>query len=147
MSTPDAPQSALLDFDSISNYLIPRQEFCDRPLTITTNHYRVLGYPVCINNRKYDRNEFIFNLALVLEESAEISSYQAVVRKLAKLFRTLEEQGEFLSSERNNDITTSSQKSGGKVYALCEMILEDLNNYCECMIPIGNYSRIPTLLY
>jgi hypothetical protein len=24
-----------------------------------------------------------------------------------------------------------------KMYALCEMILEDLNNYCECMIPIG----------
>lgn len=29
---------------------------------------------------------------------------------------------------------------GGKVYALCEMIMEDLNNYCECMIPIGTRS-------
>jgi hypothetical protein len=27
--------------------------------------------------------------------------------------------------------------SGSKVYALCEMVLEDLNNYAECMIPIG----------
>jgi hypothetical protein len=26
---------------------------------------------------------------------------------------------------------------GSKVYALCEMVLEDLNNYAECMIPIG----------
>jgi hypothetical protein len=26
---------------------------------------------------------------------------------------------------------------GGKIYALCEMVLEDLNNYAECMIPIG----------
>jgi hypothetical protein len=26
-----------------------------------------------------------------------------------------------------------------KVYALCEMVLEDLNNYNECMIPIGKF--------
>jgi hypothetical protein len=25
------------------------------------------------------------------------------------------------------------------VYALCEMVLEDLNNYAECMIPIGMF--------
>ena len=28
---------------------------------------------------------------------------------------------------------------GSKVFALCEMLLEDLNNYAECMIPIGEF--------
>jgi hypothetical protein len=28
---------------------------------------------------------------------------------------------------------------GNRVFAICEMVLEDLNCYCECMIPIGMY--------
>jgi len=64
-----------------------------------------------------------------------VNSYLSVVRKLARLMRGLEEQGEFLSKDL-------SPPGTGKVYALCEMVLEDLNNYCECMIPIGT-SLIP----
>jgi hypothetical protein len=33
-------------------------------------------------------------------------------------------------------------EAGSKVYALCEMVLEDLNNYAECMIPIGMYQAL-----
>ena len=90
-----------------------------------------------------------------------MNSYVGVVRKLGLLFRSLEEQAGFLSREegekkdkqkerdKRGDALSkggeheaskgySSGISGGeKVYALCEMILEDLNNYCECMIPIG----------
>ncbi|KAI9817183.1 MAG: Nitrogen permease regulator 2 [Pycnora praestabilis] len=129
VTTASATQPSLFEFASVSEYLIPRQEFCDRLVTVCINHYRILGYPVCITSRKYDRNEFIFNFAIVLEEEADMSSYQSVLRKLAKLFRSLEEQGQFLSKDEAD--------GGAKVYALCEMILEDLNNYCECMIPIG----------
>lgn len=153
--------NTLFDFTTISDYVIPRQEFCDRLVTICVNRYRVLGYPVCIKDRRYERNEFIFSIALVLEEDADKSSYVGVVRKLGLLFRSLEEQAGFLSREedRKKDKEKEREKkgdtlgkggendagkgyssgiSGGdKVYALCEMILEDLNNYCECMIPIG----------
>lgn len=179
----------LFDFSSISDYLIPREEFCNRLITICVNHYRILGYPVSLKsngNRRYDRNRFIFNLALVLDEGiADISGYASVMRKLARMFRNLEEQSGFLSEEEGADVfdggvssplgaaegaelvredtdeqelesisaldidsdsetnveaSTSSVAApsmGSKVYALCEMILEDLNNYCECMIPIG----------
>ena len=143
---------------------------------------------MCIKDEvRYDRNEFIFNFALVLEEDVtDWGSYASVVRKLGRLLRGLEEQGGFLSKEEDprwfekeddewegkvvedegkakrqdhginerdlakeeldNQIDTTNSDVwevgsvpgiGGKVYALCEMILEDLNNYCECMIPIG----------
>jgi len=36
---------------------------------------------------------------------------------------------------------------GAKVYALCEMILEDLNNYGECMIPIDEANTINLKLF
>lgn len=83
---------------------------------------------------RYDRNEFIFNFCLVLAEEEDFSSYKSVVQKLADLMHGLEEQSGFLSRDHS--------KSGeGKVYSLCETLMEDLNNYCECMIPIGMSSH------
>lgn len=110
--------------------MIPRQELCGTLLQVCNNGYRILGYPVCIKSPKYDRNEFIFNFCLVLSEDEDFSTYKSVVRKLADLMMGLEEQSAFLSKD-------FSKSGEGKVYSLCEMLMEDLNNYCECMIPIG----------
>lgn len=195
-TSPSALQNPLFHFPSISAYIIPRQEFCDRLVTTCTNHYRVIGFPVCIEDEtKYNRNEFIFNFALVLDEDvSDWGSYASVVRKLGRLLRALEEQGGFLSKEEDprwfeddedegegngveSDTKVKGQEqgdghveakdklceqdnadsgiwdigsvpgSGGKVYALCEMILEDLNNYCECMIPIDDSNTINLKLF
>jgi nitrogen permease regulator 2 len=158
--TSDHDADPLFDFQAISRLIIPSQEFCDRLLTVCINHYRVISFPVCVENPKYERNEFIFNFALVLDESEDFSGYAAIVRKLAILFRNLEEQSEFLSKEAQkidayyaephsiiesdaqgqSDRQTLAQSTysvGRKIYALCEMMFEDLNHYCECMIPIG----------
>ncbi|KAF2666605.1 nitrogen permease regulator 2 [Microthyrium microscopicum] len=158
-------QSTLFDFSSVSPLIIPGQEFCDRLITVCTNHYRIIGFPVCVEHSRYFRNQFIFNFCLVLEDDAEFSGYVTIVRKLATLFRNLEEQSMFLSKEENDELweavtsndtaiddsisedTKVSQKSphfvlGGKIYALREMIFEDLNNYCECMIPIDDSNTI-----
>ena len=108
--------------------------------------HRILGFPVCIHDdEKYSRNDFIFNSCLVLDEEVGFSSYTSVVGKIARLFRNLEEMGGLLSREEEEYeggkkmVLAGEEGYGGgsKVYALCEMILEDLNNYCECMIPIG----------
>lgn len=79
---------------------------------------------------RYDRNEFIFNFCIVLAEEEDFSTYKSVVQKLADLMHGLEEQNGFLSRD-------FSKSGEGKVHSLCEMLMEDLNNYCECMIPIG----------
>lgn len=226
-SAPCAQSTPLFDFASISEYVIPRQDFCDRLVTVCVNHYRVIGYPVCINNYdgRYDRNQFIFNFAVVVdEELLDWNSYASVVRKLGRLLRNLEEQSGFLSVEekerdelelqlalaaagggslagallkgpavlekiREVESLSSGRGSGSggdgeesvqslgleglrldepdqeeavemdeddgfvedgavsKVYALCEMILEDLNNYCECMIPIDDSNTINLKLF
>lgn len=191
-TAPCAQSAPYFSFSDVSDYVIPRQEFCDRLVTVCSNHYRIIGYPVCINNYngKYDRNQFIFNFAFVVEEDLlDWNSYASVVRKLGKLLRNLEEQGSFLSKEEKDipwdalgdpgktsaayvglgikrveraasiaesvgedqsvrslgldglslDIDAAEIGINSKVYALCEMILEDLNNYCECMIPIGGF--------
>lgn len=130
-ATPAPPP--LIDFDLVSSHVIPKQELCDRLVTVCTNKFRLLGHPVCVDdsdNRRYERNEFIFNFAILLDEDDEFGTYKSVVRKLAKLFKALEEQSGFLSNE--------ATRAG--VYALIEQVLEDLNNYSECMIPISTPS-------
>ena len=72
----------------------------------------------------------MFNFAIVLEEDVEFARYLNMVRKVTDLFRTGEEQRGWL---------TGTAKKGGRINVgdVCEMIMEDLNNYGECMIPIG----------
>lgn len=109
---------------------------------------------MCIREGKYSRNEFIFNWALVVEEGlADWVAYGEVVRKVGRLLRGLEEQGGFVSGEEDAvwDEDEGDGKrwrgvgGGSKVFALCEMLLEDLNNYAECMIPIGTSYSAPLL--
>ena len=76
----------------------------------------------------------------MLAEDAEFSSYIPVVRKLNTLFRSLEEQSQFLSRD-------GSAPDSGKIYALCEILLEDLNNYSEAMIPIDASNTLNIKLF
>ncbi|KAF9692061.1 hypothetical protein EKO04_010150 [Ascochyta lentis] len=170
-TSPSALPAPLFPFSSITQYLIPTQQFCDRLITCCVNHHRIIGYPVCIKEeKKYERNEFIFNFAIVISENeVDWACYGQVVRKLGRLLRGLEEQGGFLSKEEEGvwedeniglgigggDLGESmggggfgtGSGCGSKVYALCEMVLEDLNNYAECMIPIDDSNTINLKLF
>ena len=139
----------LLSFSTISRFLIPRQSLCGNlisftppPLTPNTPPTLVLSYPICLTSPHYPRNEFIFNFALVLGEPStiDVPSYKSVVKKLAHLMRSLEEQSRFLSDD-------NAPPNSGKVYSLCEMLMEDLNNYCECMIPIDELNTLNIKLF
>ncbi|OQE38947.1 hypothetical protein PENCOP_c007G05788 [Penicillium coprophilum] len=139
--TPTAPsQPPFLTFSDVSFFVIPRQELCGNLLQVCTNGYRILGYPICMKSVRYDRNEFIFNFCIVLAEEDDFSTYKSVVQKLADLMHGLEEQNGFLSRD-------FSKSGEGKVYSLCEMLMEDLNNYCECMIPIDELNTLNIKLF
>jgi len=101
-----------------------------------------VSYPVCIKGEHYPRNEFIFNFALVLSppDTVDVPSYKSVVTKLAHLMRGLEEQTRFLSDD-------TSPPGAGKIYSLCENLIEDLNNYAECMIPIDEVNTLNIKLF
>ena len=124
----------LFDFEIMSEYIIPRQGFCNRYVTICDPEYRyrILGYPVCIRSEKYERNEFIFTFCIVIDTVTDKAPYEAVVRRLASTFTELEIQNQFLSKE---DVSDSQERRS--IAALIEIIKEDLNNYNECMIPVG----------
>ncbi|KEQ88522.1 nitrogen permease regulator 2 [Aureobasidium pullulans EXF-150] len=145
-------QQPLFHFPSISNHIIPRREFCDRPLSLLASHHRIIGFPVCIHNPVlYPRSDFIFNFCLVVDEKAEWGAYASVVSKLARLMRNLEEQAGWLSKEERREgwVKAGERGYGGgnRVFAICEMVLEDLNCYCECMIPIDDSNTLNLKLF
>ncbi|KAL8780302.1 MAG: hypothetical protein Q9213_006526 [Squamulea squamosa] len=138
--SPGSSQIPLFHFPSISSYIIPRPEFCSKLITFCTPVHRVLCRPVCLQSSSYPRNAYTFSIALVLDASTPFASYATVTLKLASLLQTLEEQSRFLSRD-------GSAPNTGKIYALCEILLEDLNNYCESMIPIDDSNTLNIKLF
>ncbi|KAI9091758.1 nitrogen permease regulator 2 [Phlyctochytrium arcticum] len=126
-----------LDFDAISEYIIPKPELCNRLVTISTPLYKVMGYPVSIQDAKYERNALLFNLCFVFEQGRETGSYEQVVRKMARVLRSLEVESEFLYNP--------STKSA--LLNIMEQLLEDLNSYSECQIPINDANMINIKLF
>ena len=74
----------------------------------------------------------MFNFGLVVKAAYDTIPYEAVVRRLAITFTEMEIQNQYLSLEG-----TSESKGRRSIEALLEIIREDLNNYNECMIPVG----------
>ncbi|PWN31103.1 NPR2-domain-containing protein [Jaminaea rosea] len=131
-------QEQLFDFDTLSDYLIPKAPLCGRLITCTTKglpsskdrvprHFKVLSYPVLIeDSEKYERNTFIFNLAFVFDGKADVKSYEPVVRKCARALQGLEQSSSFLSSTLNQP----------RMYGIVEHLYQDLNSFCEVFVDL-----------
>ncbi|CAG8982354.1 hypothetical protein HYALB_00005356 [Hymenoscyphus albidus] len=144
VAEPDIDKPRLFDFEIMAEYILPRQAFCNRYVTICDpdNKYRILGHPVCIYDEMYDRNEFMFNFGIVIGFDVDKTPYEAVVRRLASTFTEMEIQNQFLSLE-----DTVSTKGRRSISALLEIIKEDVNNYNECMIPVDDANTINMKLF
>ncbi|KAI8337709.1 nitrogen permease regulator 2 [Chlamydoabsidia padenii] len=132
----------LIDFEAISEYIIPKNQLYKRLVTISTGNYKVMGCPVVLHDHeKYRnlRNEFRFNLCFIFDDQAETTSYEAVVRKLSRVLEGLELECDFLSQDANTESKT--------VQNVIEQLFEDLNSYCECQIPINAFNTINLKLF
>ncbi len=143
-------KTALLDFDVMQEYIIPRAAFFNRYMTVLApdGKHAVLGFPVSIADPKYQRNEFIFNFGLVVDaDVVDQLPYERVVRRLAATFAEMEKQNEYLSRDVGDGGGGPAGGPAGRgveearrpIESLLEIIKEDLNNYGECMIPVGKY--------
>ncbi|AEO70178.1 225ef28f-1ed3-4656-9704-568af9a4f778 [Thermothielavioides terrestris] len=136
----------LFDFSVLQEYIIPRQAFCNRYITVADpeGKYFVLGFPVSIPSPRYDRNEFIFNFGLVVESDADQVPYEPVVRRLAATFSEMEKQSGYLSQDEDSAEANQTRRP---IESLLEIVKEDLNNYGECMIPVDDANTINMKLF
>ena len=120
---------ALIPFSAISSVVIPRQPLASYSLTLLVPPYRLLTYPVRLTSPSYPRNEFLFSVSLLLHRRDPFAAHRPVASKLARLLAELETSSGYLSSD-------PSPPNSGRVFALCEILREDLNSHSECMIPL-----------
>ncbi|XP_060602303.1 GATOR1 complex protein NPRL2-like [Ruditapes philippinarum] len=86
-------------FDELSKFIITKPQLMTRLITVTALGEKIVGCPVCIEDKKYNRNELIFNCCFVFDTDTRTARYEPVVKKLASYFTQLELESSFLSTE------------------------------------------------
>ncbi|KAF9014006.1 nitrogen permease regulator 2-domain-containing protein [Cyathus striatus] len=131
-------QRTLFNFDDISKYVIPPSAFCGRLVTCSTRRHRIIGFPAELKGPgKYERNYFRYNLCFVFDRGADLSCYEPIVRKIARVFTSCEEESGFLSSSQTSPA----------IHAILEQLYEDLNSYSETSIPIDQFNSIELKIF
>ncbi|VDI32327.1 nitrogen permease regulator 2-like protein [Mytilus galloprovincialis] len=80
------------DLDAIHPYIITKPDLKERLITLNTLGKKVIGCPVIIENPKYARNAYIFNLFFVMDSKTETTKYEPVVKKLASYLKQIEKK-------------------------------------------------------
>lgn len=167
-SQSESNESAIFNFDTVKNYIIPKPQLCNKLVSFKIDKFRVLGFPVNIEGSQYSRNSFNFNFGFVFPYHSDITPYELAIRRVGKMFRALEEQSLLLSKlDRDqiflnkdslvlDDLTRLRQTPGhanvqrislSSIESLILQIYQDLNNYSECCIPIDLANSVDIKLF
>ncbi|UZJ51300.1 hypothetical protein CBS101457_000620 [Exobasidium rhododendri] len=123
-------QISFFNFNNVSEFIIPQAPLCGRLISYSVaspngQNYKILSHPVILlDQAKYPRKSFIFNLAFVFDGRADTRAYEPIVRKCARELKDLEISSSFLS------------KSQYRMYVVIEQLFEDLNSYCESFVAL-----------
>jgi len=85
-----AHSRALFNFDDIQKYVIPPSALCGRLVICSTRDHRIIGFPVALKGRRYERNFFRYNICFVFERGADLSCYEPIVRKVSRVMTACE---------------------------------------------------------
>lgn len=88
--------TSIFDFKSVSEFIIPKAPLCGRLISYSVaspngQTYKILSLPIILlDQAKYPRKSFIFNVAFVFDGRADTRAYEPIVRKCARELRDLE---------------------------------------------------------
>jgi len=89
-STAGGGAAPLFEFELISQFTIPQAELCGRLMICTTRKHRIVGFPVILKGPHYAREMFQYNLCFVFQRDLDVSPYEPVVRKVARVLTVCE---------------------------------------------------------
>ncbi|XP_063224992.1 GATOR1 complex protein NPRL2-like isoform X2 [Bacillus rossius redtenbacheri] len=118
-------------FDAVSVYLIPKAQLQRSIITVTLVKWKIIGFPIRIDSKKYARNAFYFNLCFVCDAWARSVQYEPVVKKLSDYLITMELEKHFLSS------VGPSSSERARLPAMFGQVLDDLNTHKMCTLTEG----------
>lgn len=130
--------TTLFEWELVSQFVVPRADICGRLTICTTKKHRIVGFPVMIwDEEKYGRGTFQFNVCFVFAKEVDVSCYEPIVRKLARVLTACENDHSFLSAPETKD----------KIYPILEQLFADLNSFSETSIRIDKYNSIELRIF
>jgi len=119
-------------FDMIDDYIITKPTMSGRLLTLTAMGFKFMGFPTLMDDVKFKRNFYLFNVCFIFLEGNDVSPFEPVLRKLAYSLKTIEKESELLSSKK--DI--------GKIHDLINFIFLHLSTGSECIVRVDEANTI-----
>lgn len=126
-----ADQFDLKEFQSLSAYIIPKTGLQGQLMTVNSLGKKVIGFPVALDDSRFERNRYIFNLCFVCEASKRTVQYEPLVRKLARYLTQLEYECRFLTQMNSESMTLMLQQ-----------IRQQLNESNCCSYTVTDSTRI-----
>ncbi len=118
------------NFDQISAYVIPKPQLEKRVISLNVRKVKVLGFPVIIEDKQYERNQFIFNVCFVVYFWSRSAQFESAIRKLADYLVILEKEHRFLSNEANDVAIRDALNA----------LYREMNAKRYCKLNINNYA-------
>lgn len=109
------------DFEPVSVYIIPKVQLIRNIMTITVYGFKILGFPVGIEDNAYARNAYIFNLCFVFDNWARSVHYEPVIKKLTEYLVAMETEKKFISQIANSPVHKLSMIN------MLTQVMNDLN--------------------
>jgi len=123
-------------FDSMSDFFIAGRDPCHKMTQLTLDGTLYLSYPVCIEDVKYYRNAFFFNVAFALTPTADdTTTYEQVLHKLACCLEVLELESEFLFKQRSDGLSND-------LGFILKKIFFQLNEANDCGVAANDANKI-----
>ncbi|EGC38526.1 hypothetical protein DICPUDRAFT_148736 [Dictyostelium purpureum] len=126
-------------FEGFAEYIIPKPKLCGKVITLTAFDYKILGYPVLVQDVKYHRNALLFNLCFVFDKNTETTNYNQIVRKLGIILRTLEKESEYLFNQSKE---IGLNKDQPDLPVILETLYRELNTYGESTFIVDEANTI-----
>ncbi|EFA78815.1 NPR2 family protein [Heterostelium album PN500] len=127
-------------FEGFAEFIIPKPKLCGKVITLTAFDYKILGYPVLLQDVKYHRNALLFNLAMVFDKHTDTTIYHNIIRKLGTILRTLETETEYLFNQ-------SKVRDQPDLLKILETLYIELNSYGESTITVDDANTINVKLF
>lgn len=140
-------------FDSIADFFITGRDICHKLITLTMKDCKYLSYPVCIEDPKYDRNAFFFNISFALAPDADTRPFEKVLAKLGSTLEQLELESEFLfrqhiqyhASRSGDGLEERERDTDNDAFALgfiLKKIFFQLNDVGDCSVACDRANKI-----
>ena len=92
-----------INMEEFATFYIPKSYFCNRLLMVEIEHKVFISYPIYIEDVKYDRNIYAFNIGAIIDKRDKQNynqiRVQHIIRKVALKLKEFEIINQFITSD------------------------------------------------